>query len=188
MARKGRNGRFAQHRSAATPASSERIALYMDLENLLYEYRQAQDWDGAIVAVASLVHGLATRGTLVARVASADAGLVRRLAFALGRLGVRSHAHMSGQDGADLALLEALEYDVPRSCGTVVIASGDHIFAPAAKRLREQGKRVEVVACAGTISAALYASADSFKTFMTLEDGMSLLSTSEPHPAGGLRP
>ena len=121
MTRKGRNGRFAQHRSAATPVTGERIALYMDLENLLYEYRQAQDWDGAIVAVASLVHGLATRGTLVARVAFADTGLVRRLTFALGRLGVRSHAHMGGQDGADTS-----EHPAPAAAASGLAFSFSH--------------------------------------------------------------
>jgi hypothetical protein len=182
MAPNGRNGRVAQRQPATTPVRSERIALYLDLENLLHEHRQAQDWDGAMVAVASLVHGLTARGTLVARVAFADARLIRRLAFDLCRLGIRSHAHEGGENAADLALLEALQYDVPTSCKTVVIASGDHIFAPAARRLREEGKRVEVVACVGTISAALYASADSFKAFITMEDGMSLLGVPEFHP------
>jgi hypothetical protein len=185
MAPNGGNGRALQRRPPATPVICERVALYLDLENLLHEHRQARDWDGAMVALASLVHELAARGALVARLAFGDAGLVRKLAFPLGRLGVRCHNHEGGPDGADLALLQVLEHEIPRSCGTVVIASGDHIFAPIARQLRAEGRRVEVVACAGTVSAELYASADAFTPFMTVEDGLALLGADEPWVARG---
>jgi NYN domain len=179
MASRRSNRRKRQPRRVAAPTAAERIALYLDLENLLYEYRQAGDWEDAVVAVASLVHRLAARGTLVARVASGDAGIVRKLAFALDGLGIRTHVHRGGIDAADQALLRMLDHDVPMTCGTVVIASGDHVFAPSVRCLREQGKRVEVVACRGTVSAELYASADSFHEFLTIDQSMSQLIPAE---------
>jgi hypothetical protein len=140
--------------------------LYLDLENLLYQYRESGDWQGAVLCVTSLVHGLAARGTLVARVACGDRTLVAELAFELDRLGVRSHVHEGGVDGADKALLRMLSGAVPGSCGTVVIASGDHIFAAVARHLRQQGKRVEVFAARGTIS---------FQELLTIEQDLSEL-------------
>ena len=61
-----------------------------------------------------------------------------------------------GQDGADLALLEVLEGErLSERFDRVVIASGDHIFAPAVARLTRQGVHVTVVAHRDALAASL---------------------------------
>lgn len=63
----------------------------------------------------------------------------------------------NGPDGADLALIQAVDYDwIEANFGQVVLASGDHIFAPVAERLREVGLHVVQVIGAGTSSVRLY--------------------------------
>lgn len=127
----------------------ERFALVLDLENLVHGYRVAGLWDEAAEAVARIVRGLRRRGTLVAAVAVADPVLTRRMAVPLGALGVRIFSHAGGTDAADRELVRRLETDVPASCDVVVIGSGDHAFAPIARRLRRRGLRVEIAAVPG---------------------------------------
>lgn len=63
---------------------------------------------------------------------------------------------MPGPDGADLALADvALNEDVADRYGRVIIASGDHLFAPVARYLRLQGLTVTVVAVPGSLSRVL---------------------------------
>lgn len=60
-------------------------------------------------------------------------------------------------DGADIALLESVDTDwAAANFGQVVIASGDHIFAPLAQQFRDAGLRVMQVIGAGRCSAELY--------------------------------
>lgn len=60
-------------------------------------------------------------------------------------------------DGADLALIDSVEIAwVAANFGQVVIASGDHIFAPMARQFREAGLGVIQVLGAGACSAELY--------------------------------
>ena len=60
-------------------------------------------------------------------------------------------------DGADLALIDSVEIDwVASNFGQVVIASGDHIFAPMARKFRAAGLSVIQVLGAGGCSAELY--------------------------------
>ena len=62
-----------------------------------------------------------------------------------------------GKDGADRALLEAaMNYNLPAQVDHVVIGSGDHFFADAARMWRTQGLTVTVVGLSGNISYALY--------------------------------
>lgn len=51
----------------------------------------------------------------------------------------------SGPDGADLALLDVLDENIPARYTHVIIGSGDHLFTPAIRRLRHAGVRVDVV-------------------------------------------
>lgn len=63
---------------------------------------------------------------------------------------------LPGHDGADRALLEiAYEENVEKRYDKVVIASGDHIFAEAAKSLQNLGVKVKVFARAVFISVIL---------------------------------
>ena len=62
----------------------------------------------------------------------------------------------AGVDGADLALCEVLE-DEPAAGRSHVLQiwSGDHLFAPLAKRLRRKGVRVEVFAAEESLARSL---------------------------------
>jgi len=67
----------------------------------------------------------------------------------------------SGQDGADLALLE--ELDVEKIVGrfeSITIVSGDGIFGDAVERLRAEGIRTTVIGRGRSISWRLYRAAD----------------------------
>ncbi|WP_071289566.1 NYN domain-containing protein [Mycolicibacterium llatzerense] len=60
-------------------------------------------------------------------------------------------------DGADLALIDSVEITwAAANFGQVVIASGDHIFAPIARKFRDAGLGVIQVLGAGACSAELY--------------------------------
>lgn len=60
-------------------------------------------------------------------------------------------------DGADIALIESIDADwTAANFGQVVIGSGDHIFAPTARQLRDRGLRVVQVIGAGRCSTDLY--------------------------------
>lgn len=64
---------------------------------------------------------------------------------------------MWGEDRADAALIEAVDIAwVVANFGQVVIGSGDHIFAPLARRFRAAGLHVVQVIGGGGCSAALY--------------------------------
>ncbi|MGZ4205943.1 MAG: NYN domain-containing protein [Actinomycetota bacterium] len=84
-------------------------------------------------------------------------GARRRLAFRFPQ--VRMFGHCGGPDAADHELLERINRDIPPSCDTVVIGSGDGIFAGVAREFRARGLRVEVIARAGSIAAGLYRAA-----------------------------
>lgn len=73
------------------------------------------------------------------------------------RIGVTSAA-----DAADLALLDSVDVErVAQHHDEVIIASGDHIFAPLARALRAADVRVvQVVAPGVGVSAELYSSCD----------------------------
>lgn len=142
-------------------AASNRIALYLDVENLIHERRAAGDWDGAARDLLSLIHAVAARGTIVGKIACCDPDAARHLAPALAAVGVRTFIHHGGQDAADLMLMEHVSC-APRSCDSVVIASGDHIFASMAQALRAQGKHLTAAAVPGSISADLYTAVDEF--------------------------
>jgi hypothetical protein len=64
------------------------------------------------------------------------------------------HLWRSGRDGADLALMDVLENEgVDERYGSVVICSGDGIFAEAAAWLAWRGLDVTVVSLKGHLSA-----------------------------------
>ena len=73
----------------------------------------------------------------------------------------------SGPDGADRALLDVIrDMDwVAERYDRVVFGSGDHCFASKAAALRVRGVLVGVVACAGSISHSLAASAAYVREF-----------------------
>ena len=69
-----------------------------------------------------------------------------------------------GHDGADLALLDAVDVDLwSQRFDRIVIGSGDHIFTETATCLRAAGLEVVVVGLDGHVSIDLRNSASSFR-------------------------
>lgn len=65
----------------------------------------------------------------------------------------------SGRDGADLALLEVIAENVVTRFESVVLASGDRIFAPAVADLAAAGIATTVIGRRGHIARALHQAA-----------------------------
>ena len=137
------------------PVPRERIGVFFDIENLTEGER-----DAGVGPILAVMRELSQRGTVVAAVACGNHALVQRMMFELAALGVRAFVHHGGPDAADKVLLGRLREEVPQTVDTVVISSGDHIFAPMARELRAKGKRVEAHAVLGCLSAELYRAVD----------------------------
>ncbi|AOY74408.1 hypothetical protein ARZXY2_4909 (plasmid) [Arthrobacter sp. ZXY-2] len=61
-----------------------------------------------------------------------------------------------GPNGADLALLAAIDVDrISRRYSRLILASGDHIFAPLAQEARSLGMTVQIVSGRGLVSREL---------------------------------
>ena len=141
--------------------AEQRVALYMDVENLVHDLREAGDYEGATDLVAGLVREVERRGVAVAKVAYCDASLASRMAFGLATVGVRTFPHRGGgTDVADELLADEIANGLPDSADVVVIASGDHYFADVARALHKRGKKVVVAARAGSLSWELRGVAD----------------------------
>lgn len=139
-----------------------RLAVVLDLENLLHDFRRSGALELGLRQISTAVATYAARGTLISGIAYCDEALARRAAWPLSAVGVRVHVRSSsGPDAADRDLLSHLEFGLPGSANQVVIGSGDHIFSEAAARLRSTGRRVEILANVGKLSSELYRTADS---------------------------
>lgn len=133
--------------------TGSRVALYIDVENLVHDLREAGDYEGATELITRLVREVERRGVAVAKVACCDASLAKRLAFGLAAVGVRTYPHHGGGTNvADQVLVDAITNGLPDSADVVVIASGDHFFADVAEGLKAKGKSVVVVAREGSLS------------------------------------
>ncbi|MHB8438976.1 MAG: NYN domain-containing protein [Acidimicrobiales bacterium] len=76
-----------------------------------------------------------------------------------------------GPDGADKAILDTIDVrHVASTYRRVVVASGDHIFAPLVDRLRAEGLVVEVVAPTRGIARAMRISAGRLRHFDVLPE------------------
>jgi len=80
-----------------------------------------------------------------------------------------------GPDGADRAILDSTDVrHIAKSYSWVVIASGDHIFAPLVKSLQGPGLDVEVVAPTRGIAQDLRRAAAPLRHFDVLYDAETL--------------
>lgn len=133
--------------------SSDRIAVILDLENLIGLPPIERPLSQLIQALDRIIEGR----TVVSAVGYCAVPLQRRLLFRMQPLGVRIFGHSERTpDAADRLLLRHLDAELPASVDTVVLGSGDHIFAPTAAALRARNLRIEVAARPGTLSADLY--------------------------------
>src|SRR5687767_1886797 len=112
-------------------ADGPRAAVALDLENLLFGYRDDGDLEGGLDVLGAALADIRRRATVVMSVGVCDRVLAQQVAVPLAAHGVRVFPHAGGVDRADLLLIDRLSNELPASCDLVVVGSGDHIFAPA---------------------------------------------------------
>ncbi len=146
-------------------AEEERIALFLDFENLALGARDR----GEKLDMAVVMDALSERGRVISRLAYADWNL-----FADHRQGLVSQriemieipqrTGMVRKNAADIKLaVDALELALERDyITTFVIASGDSDFTPLVLKLRELNKRVIGVGVEGSTSELLPGACDEF--------------------------
>lgn len=146
-------------------AEEERIALFLDFENLALGARDR----GEKLDMAVIMDALSERGRVISRLAYADWNL-----FADHRQGLVSQriemieipqrTGMVRKNAADIKLaVDALELALQREyITTFVIASGDSDFTPLVLKLRELNKRVIGVGVEGSTSELLPGACDEF--------------------------
>ena len=146
-------------------AEEERIALYIDFENLALGARDR----GEKLDMSVVMDALSERGRVISRRAYADWNL-----FAEHRQGlvgqriemieIPQRTGMVRKNAADIKLaVDALELALQREfVTTFVIASGDSDFTPLVLKLRELNKRVIGVGVEGSTSELLPGACDEF--------------------------
>jgi hypothetical protein len=123
----------------------------VDIENLI----------GDPVAMGPVVHETLDQYRALAgwrpgdhAIVAANPGLVRELVFE--PVFASATRSVRGPDAADEYLLAGAPPEwVARRFGRIVIGSGDHIFAPRARTLRDLGVQVTIVSRSNSLSGAL---------------------------------
>jgi uncharacterized protein (TIGR00288 family) len=152
-------------------ADDERIALFLDFENLALGARDR----GEKLDTAVIMEALSERGRVVVRRAYADwnlfseyrAGLVGER---IEMLEVPQRTGMVRKNAADIKLaVDACELAFQREfITTFVIASGDSDFTPLVLKLRELNKKVIGVGVEGSTSELLPGACDEFLFYQKL--------------------
>jgi uncharacterized LabA/DUF88 family protein len=166
-------------------AEEERIALFLDYENLAIGARE--HLQGSHFELIPVLDALAERGRVIARKAYADWSYFDEDRRMLTRSNVElieipQRMGASRKNAADIKLsVDALEMAFERDyVTTFVICTGDSDFTPLVHKLRELNKRVIGVGIKDSTSAMLPPACDEFLFYETLE-GVDV-------PAGGARP
>ncbi len=155
-------------------AEEERIALFLDYENLAIGARDTLG--GHTFDLRPVLDALAERGRVIARKAYADWSsfdedrrMLTRAHVELIEMPQRMGA--SRKNAADLKLtVDALEMAFERDyVTTFVIGTGDSDFTPLVHKLRELNKRVIGVGIKGSTSALLPPACDEFLFYDALE-------------------
>ncbi|MDQ4144656.1 MAG: NYN domain-containing protein [Actinomycetota bacterium] len=146
-------------------ADEERIALFVDFENLALGARDRREQ----LDMAVVMDALSERGRVVARRAYADWNLFseHRQSLLNQRIEMIEVPQRTGtvrKNAADIKLaVDALELAFQRDfITTFVIASGDSDFTPLVLKLRELNKRVIGVGVEGSTSQLLPGACDEF--------------------------
>ncbi len=152
----------------------ERIALYIDYENLAIGARDALG--GMEFDFEPIANALAERGRVISRKAYADWSM-----FGDARLGLtRSHVELieipqrvgaTRKNAADIKMaVDAIELAFERDyVTTFVICTGDSDFTPLVHKLRELNKKVIGVGVKGSTSKLLPPACDEFLFYDNLE-------------------
>src|SRR5215475_10380504 len=171
------------------PTDDERIALFLDYENLAIGAREAlgrQDFDFRPIADA-----LAERGRVVVRRAYADWSNFESDRRMLTRhqielIEIPQRMGMVRKNAADIKMaVDAVELCFERDyVTTFVICTGDSDFTPLVHKLRELNKRVIGVGIHGSTSALLPPACDEFLFYDALE-GVDVPAASGRRRRGG---
>ncbi len=165
----------------------ERIALFVDFENLAIGAREALN--GMEFDFEPIANALAERGRVVARRAYADWSM-----FADARQKMtRSHVELieipqrmgaSRKNAADIKMaVDAIELAFERDyVTTFVICTGDSDFTPLVHKLRELNKKVIGVGVKASTSALLPPACDEFLFYENLEGVEPLRAEGSPRP------
>jgi uncharacterized protein (TIGR00288 family) len=147
------------------PNDEERIALFLDFENLALGARDR----GEKLDMAVILNALSERGRVVVRRAYADWNLFsdERQNVLSQRIEMLEIPQRSGQirkNAADIKLaVDAIELALQRDfVTTFVIGSGDSDFTPLVLKLRELDKRVIGIGVEGSTSQLLPGACDEF--------------------------
>ena len=154
--------------------SEERIALFMDFENLAIGARE--DLKGAKFDMKPVSDALAERGRVVVRRAYADWNLFedsrRMLAeHHVEMIEIPQRMGASRKNAADIKMaVDAIELSFERDyITTYVIATGDSDFTPLVHKLRELNRRVVGIGLRASTSALLPPACDEFLFYDSLE-------------------
>jgi len=154
--------------------SEDRIALFMDFENLAIGARE--DLAGHVFNLKPIADALAERGRVVVRRAYADWNLFEEFR----RMLVEHHVEMIEipqrlgsvrKNAADIKMaVDAIELSFEREyITTFVIATGDSDFTPLVHKLRELNRRVVGIGLRASTSALLPPACDEFLFYESLE-------------------
>ena len=156
------------------PMEEERIALYVDFENLAIGARDALG--GMEFDFEPIANALAERGRVISRKAYADWSMFPDARQSM----TRSHVELieipqrmgaTRKNAADIKMaVDAIELAFERDyVTTFVICTGDSDFTPLVHKLRELNKKVIGVGVKGSTSALLPPACDEFLFYDNLE-------------------
>lgn len=153
--------------------SEERIALFMDFENLAIGAREAL---GGALDLKPIADALSDRGRVVVRRAYADWHLFEEFRRPLAEhhvemIEIPQRIGASRKNAADIKMaVDAIELSFERDyITTFVIATGDSDFTPLVHKLRELNRRVVGIGVRASTSALLPPACDEFLFYETLE-------------------
>ncbi len=167
---------------ATSDASEERLALYIDHENVAIGARDI----GYRFDLQPLLEALAERGRLILRRAYADWNLFKDdrrgvVDANVELIEIPQRTDSVRKNAADIQMaVDAMELALTRDfVSTFVIVSGDSDFTPLVSKLRELNKRVIGVGVKGSTSAKLPSACDEFIFYDRL-DGIPRREKQEP--------
>lgn len=143
------NAVSAQQPSTPVLARNGRRLVLVDIENLI----------GGAVLTADQVHWARAQVASVIALDDTDQVVIGTSHIGVASVGFewpnQRYVVESGDNGADLKLLEVLAENLDRKYGEIVLVSGDGIFTDSVAALAAAGLRVHLVAVSGTISRRL---------------------------------
>jgi uncharacterized protein (TIGR00288 family) len=161
----GRPNRGGREFGGTLPDDEDRLALFIDFENLAIGARDR----GGEINLSVIMDALSERGRVVVRRAYADWNLfsdyrVGLMSERIEMIEIPQRTGMVRKNAADIKLaVDALELAFEREfITTFVIASGDSDFTPLVLKLRELNRRVVGIGVEGSTSDLLPGACDEF--------------------------